>query len=149
MKRWAFRVGAAVLAACAIVQAASADLPRLNLQAEADGSLAATMGMSVKIWCDREHQQLVFDYVADVPVSANDVLGFVDDPFANSNAEVIEMRVTSPNPGQLSGTAPVDDKLLRILQARDMAIIAPTEMGEPLYTGRSEALLRVATACRV
>ena len=134
------------------VQPAQADLPQFVLQTAPNGSLAATMGREIRVWCDLGHKQIVLEYFDDdsLPVTADEPLGFVDEPFAESQdgVEAIEMRVALEGPGHLTGRAPADDKLLRVLEAEHMAVIAPSEMGEPLYTGRSEALLHIAKSCR-
>lgn len=153
MRRFHPRLGILSLAAMVFaVQPAQADLPPFVLETAPDGSLAATMGKEIRVWCDLGHKQIVLEYFGDIslPVTADEPLGFVDEPFAESQgeAEVIEMRVSLEGPGHLTGRAPADDKLLRVLEAEHMAVIAPSELGEPLYAGRSEALLRIAKSCR-
>jgi hypothetical protein len=152
MMSFRFRIGLVSLAVMALAaQPALADLPPFDLKTDADGSMTATMGKQIKVWCDVEHRQLVLEFFAEeaVPITSDEPLGFVDDPFATPdvNAEVVEMKVAFEGPAHLTGRAPLDDKLMRVLEAEHMAVIAPNEMGEPWYTGRSDALLRVARSC--
>ena len=153
MTSFNLRLGIVWLSATAFaIQPALADLPQFDLQTAPNGSLTATMGKEIRVRCDVAHQQLVLEYFADnsVPIRADEALGFVDDPFAEPEveAEVIEMEVALEGPGHLVGRAPADEKLLRVLGAEHMAIIAPNEMDEPWYIGRSEVLLRIARSCR-
>lgn len=154
MKGITFRVAVATLVTAPFASyPALADLPPFDIQTGADGSKTATMGRQVKVWCDYNKQLLVFEYFADEalpPVNAEEPLGFVADAFAEAGekSETIEMKVVLEGPGHLVGRAPVDEKLMRVLEAQHMAVIAPSEMGEPWYTGRSDALLEVARSCR-
>ena len=151
MSRARLRFAIAVLALGLLVaEPALAVTPPFNLQRQADGSLVATLGGQMKIWCDRRRRQLIFDYFEnEVRVTSADELGFIANPFAErgERTESIEMKVALVSPGHLRGRAPVDGKLFRILEAEDMAVIAPNAMGEPWYTGRSDALIRVARSC--
>lgn len=141
------------LSATALVaQPAWADLPQFKLTVDLYGDRRPTAEMDgMKVWCD-DRRQFVLEYSAEhsLSVSANDVLGFVERPFAEPSeaSEQIEMKVELTAPGRIVGRAPVDDKLIRVLNAEHLAILAPTEMGEPLYVGRSEALLEIARQCQ-
>jgi len=140
-----------VIVTTCVAQPVSADLPPFDLQLASDGSLSATMGKDIRVWCDALQGQLVLEYFDEHAASPNadHKLGFLERPFAEpgENAETIEMKVTHVGPTRLVGRTPVNEKLLRVLEEEHMAIIAPNEMGEPLYTGRSEALLTVAKSC--
>jgi hypothetical protein len=98
--------------------------------------------------CDLHRRRFVLEYFGDgsVPVKPTDPLGLIENPSGKRPA-YIRFRVVMDRPGQLIGRTPADARLLATLQSEAMAIDAKSEMGEPWYIGRSEALLRVAKFC--